>query len=160
MNDRMGSGQNGFTLLELVISSILVITIIGATLSLQFANDRMYVVAVAERELLQEINLAMSHLHRELRRWGSGYKISIDSASPTQIIRVLNSSDNVVAKYEWDDASDQFRYYPTGSGSYEVVASKISAFTITYTDPDLDGKVAYFTLLIKAKGEWGNMLAK
>lgn len=142
-----------------MIASTLVVIIIAGALAMEFANNQMYVATIADRELLQEINFAMSHMQRELRKWAPGYQILIDTASND--IKVMNPTNGVLmARYYWDDSSDQLWYYPTGSGSYEVVSNRISSFSMSYSDLDGDEKISYFTVMIKAKGSWGTLLTK
>ena len=154
------SRERGLTLVELIIAGLLVVVIIGATLSLQFANDQMYVATRAERELLQEIGVALSHLQTKVR---GGYMINVDEGTSTtpQKIRISNSAQTGWSLYQWDSSSEQLWYYVDEADLLvkEIVASGISSFSISHPAPT-GGKVPYFTVTIRARSSWGSILTK
>lgn len=142
--------DRGVTLLELMIASALVLMIIGGAVAVDFANQHMYSVTNAEMELVQEIDAAVMHIHQTVR---AGEQVSVDEA--TDEISVTTAS--VTSRYQWDSASQQLWYYPTGGGTPERIAARISGFDITYPAP-VNGKVNYFNIKITASGSWGNVL--
>ncbi|MBI1976419.1 MAG: prepilin-type N-terminal cleavage/methylation domain-containing protein [Candidatus Omnitrophica bacterium] len=144
--------NKGFTLLELMIASALVLMIIGGAAAVDFANQQMYVVTNAEMELVQEIDAAVTHINQVVR---AGEQVSVDDV--TNQISVTTAS--VTSRHVWDSASQQLWYYPTGAGTPERIANRISGFDITYPAA-VNGKVNYFNIKITASGSWGNVLDK
>ena len=145
--------RKGLTLLELIVAVALVVVIIAATAMLDVANNKLYLVTTSEMELLQEINAAAAHIHQSVR---NADLVSADR--DTKTISVTTGATTGV--YRWEDSADadnfpdQLRYYPTGSGTFQVVATGISSFAIDYPTP-VSSKVPYFNMTLKAGGQWG-----
>ncbi len=159
MNNPHKDQNFGFTLIELIIAAALVVVVMAAAFSLSFANNQWYVVAIADSELMREMNLALDHLQKQVR---AGFKVTIDVSANPQKIRISNKDETVWSLYQWDDSSDELWFYPdeTNPSVKEVVASKMSLFMLSYLDPDGDQKIDYFTVLMKVTGTWGSILTK
>lgn len=145
--------RKGLTLLELIVAVALMTVVIAATSMLDIANNQLYLATNQEMELLQEINAAVVHIHQSVR---NADLVSVDDAADT--ISVTTGATTAV--YRWEDSSDadniadQLRYYPTGAGSHQVVATGISSFAIDYPVP-VSSKVSYFNITLQATGQWG-----
>ncbi|GEM_PF-6411815 len=137
--------RKGLTLLELIVAVALMTVIIAAVSMLDIANNQLYLATNQEMELLQEINAAVAHIHQSVR---NGAVVSVDDAADT--ISVTTGTNTGVYRLE----SNQIRYYPTGAGSSQVVATGVSSFAIDYPTP-VSGKVSYFNITLQASGQWG-----
>lgn len=137
--------RKGLTLLELIVAVALITVIITATSMLDIANNQLYLATNQEMELVQEINAAVAHIHQSVR---NGAVVSVDEAADT----ISVTTGTTTGVYRWE--SNQLRYYPTGAGSYQVVAAGVSSFTINYPAP-VNNKVSYFNITLQANGQWG-----
>ena len=150
--------QKGFTLIELMVAVTLITVIITATTMLDLANNQLYLVTTTEMELLQEINAAVTHVHQSVR---NAAVVSVDQATKT----ISVTTGGTTGVYRWEDSADsgtdpdQLRYYPTGSGSYQVVSTGITDFAMDYPTP-VNSKVSYFNITLKATGQWGGAKTK
>lgn len=136
--------------MELIVAVTLVTVIMAAIATVDIANNQLYLTTNTEMELIQEINAAVAHIHQSVR---NAAVVSVDQAAKT--ISVTTGAITGVYRYE----SGQLRYYPTGSGSHQVVATGISSFAINYPTP-VDNKISYFDMTLEVSGQWGTETKK
>jgi prepilin-type N-terminal cleavage/methylation domain-containing protein len=137
--------RKGLTLMELIVAVTLVTVIIAAIATVDIANNQLYLTTNTEMELIQEINAAVTHVHQSVR---NAAVVSVDQTAKT----ISVTTGAITGVYRWE--SNQLRYYPTGLGSYQVVATGISNFAISYPTP-VDNKISYFNMTLEASGQWG-----
>jgi Tfp pilus assembly protein PilV len=133
--------QNGFTLLELVIASTLVIFIILAETSVYIGALKMMRQSLWRSFVQNEVNIGMTHMSKMFRQ---GYsflvvasdqvRVSVDTAVDPSAI--ANHTNAITREYRL--VGTDLRYTPNiSSASYIVLAKGVSEFSVSGSDRTL-----------------------
>ncbi len=133
--------NGGFTLLELIIASCLVIFIILAETSVYIGALKMMRQSLWRSFVQNEVNIGMTHMSKMFRQ-GYGFsvvtsdrvRVSVDTdVDPAQI---ANHTNAITREYRL--VGTDLRYTPNiSSASYIVLATGVNTFSITSSDRTL-----------------------
>ena len=87
---RNKTGQAGFSMVELMISMVISLVLIGGVVSVFQSNKRTYVTGDALAEIQENVRIAYDYIAREVRMAGAGYSCL---ANVTTVQNMLNSTD-------------------------------------------------------------------
>jgi prepilin-type N-terminal cleavage/methylation domain-containing protein len=101
--------SNGFTLIEVLVSSALIVILAGAFISLQYIISQNQVVAFRNYMKVDEANSVLSIMVRELRntRAGDNGAYPLELANDQEII--------FYSDIDSDDATERIRYFLAGA---------------------------------------------
>lgn len=138
--------QNGFTLVELMVSMGIGMVILAAVTTTFMSQTRIYNAQEQINEMQQNARGALDILSRELKMAGykpngGGFDGVTYSTTQLRVQADLNSDGaistsstaNEQITYAFDNANEQITR-AVGSGSAQILAEHISAFTFNYLD--------------------------
>lgn len=138
--------QNGFTLVELMVSMGIGMVILAAVTTTFMSQTRIYNAQEQINEMQQNARGALDILSRELKMAGykpngGGFNGVTYSTTQLRVQADLNSDGaistsstaNEQITYAFDNANEQITR-AVGSGSAQILAEHISAFTFNYLD--------------------------
>lgn len=137
---------NGFTLVELMVSMGIGMVILAAVTTTFMSQTRIYNAQEQINEMQQKVRGALDILSRELKMAGykpngGGFNGVTYSTTQLRVQADLNSDGaistsstaNEQITYAFDNANEQITR-AVGSGSAQILAEHISAFTFNYLD--------------------------
>lgn len=149
--------QTGFTLIEIMISLVLGLIILGATISIYIASIRGSSDVIRSARLNYDLDSALSMMANDIRRsgyWGGAIAGSDPSANPfmqgNANLRILDSGTCIVYSYDADgnesvDTNEYYGFKLNGAG----IQMRLSG-TADKTDCSSDANNSWESITITA----------
>lgn len=152
-------GRRGFTLLEVIVASSLVLLVAMAVLSIYVTTQRFYRSTISQIDLQNEASFAMEHMV-ERTRWGYDAAISggdevvdvdVDDADPPTV----PATTPVTIRYEKSDST--LRYTPdiTSPGTFETIVQGVNSLEFSLTT-DVETGLKTLTITLSIENEDGS----
>jgi prepilin-type N-terminal cleavage/methylation domain-containing protein len=135
---RLLRGQNGYTLIEIVIVIVILGVIGGFTFQMVGAGVQAFKKSSARKDLCDQGRLALERMVRELR----DAKEVTASSSDSITFKVAHPSEFSVVeeiRYQLNGSNVERVADPSGSATTAVLGSSVSGFTVTPEDIGGDG---------------------
>ena len=122
--------MKGFSLVEILITTVIFTIIVGGFYGLLNAGNKFYATDMAFMELQQNARNGMDRVTREVRASSAASVTVVDTNSDTLTFTTPTATN---AKYYRNGSSQLIREYP--SGTLKIIASNITRFKFTLTAP-------------------------